>query len=86
MTMDIHEILTRLPPPGGPDLVTWVVSRTRARYPDPANDRFGKIIWFKWRRRESNAGPATSQQSAGARRRAVVGPKSGACDQTVGPR
>jgi hypothetical protein len=33
----------------------------------------------KWRRRESNVGPATSQESAGARRSAVSDGESGVC-------
>ena len=32
-----------------------------------------------WRRRESNTGPATSQESAGASRRVVSGEESGVC-------
>jgi hypothetical protein len=32
-----------------------------------------------WRRRESNTGPAMSQESAGARRRVVSGEESGTC-------
>ena len=33
----------------------------------------------QWRRRESNVGPAMSQESAGASRRAVSGAESGVC-------
>ena len=34
---------------------------------------------MKWRRRESNTGPAMSQESAGASRRAGSGEESGGC-------
>jgi hypothetical protein len=38
----------------------------------------------KWRRRESNTGPAMSQESAGASRSAVSGEESGACADSGG--
>ena len=53
--------------------------RTREPYPGPLNDGFGKTIREKWRRRESNSGPAMSQESAGASRRAVSDEKAATC-------
>jgi len=38
----------------------------------------------KWRRRESNGGPAMSQESAGARWRVVLGEESAACGDSRG--
>ena len=63
-------------PPIGPSPRNRGLSRSLAT---PAADSKGIRGTTSWRRRESNTGPARSQESAGARRRVVSGEESGIC-------
>ena len=47
--------------------------------PGSVDRRLRQDHYEKWRRRESNTGPAMSQESVGAIRRAVSGEESGVC-------